>query len=410
MSVHAASPARCSAVWMPPSGPRAASEIGHVRQAGPIVGRCGIGGGPPTRKMSSTRPDSASSCRSRMVRPPIDEAALVRAVQPRGAAAGQDRRRAGASGDGRRRHCRIGKAAGGEPRGAATVGPVRYQKMREPRIGRLVIAALHQAIAEALPLRLEFYENWLKPLGLLREGKHIGPAPFSAALSFLRREDVGLYDAITGRAGVLAADWRADFLRWSGRRWAQLLPEWWRSRSALRAMRRISRAAYPNTRVRSRVRKGEARVEITRSAFCQVREPVDRPLCAFYAGRGASPDGCLRPRGDRAAGEVPGHGRHGVRADRDLAARGHLRGDGRMTRTRQALFALVAARALRPAPAQAQAQPAPAPRRRSRPRRARHGCWSCRSRSPIATRARCGSARPPRCSSATRCGRCSCPR
>ena len=49
-------------------------------------------------------------------------------------------------------------------------------------------------------------------------------------------------------------------------------------------MRRISRAAYPNTRVRTRIRKGEARVEITRSAFCQVREPVDRPLCAFYAG------------------------------------------------------------------------------------------------------------------------------
>ncbi len=156
--------------------------------------------------------------------------------------------------------------------------------MREPRIGRLVIAALHQAIAEALPLRLEFYENWLKPLGLLKEGKHIGPAPFSAALSFLRREDVGLYESITGRAGVLAADWRADFLRWSGRRWARVLPEWWRSRSALRAMRRISRAAYPNTRVRCRVRKREARVEITRSAFCQVREPVDRPLCAFYAG------------------------------------------------------------------------------------------------------------------------------
>ena len=156
--------------------------------------------------------------------------------------------------------------------------------MREPRIGRLVIAALHQAIAEALPLRLEFYENWLKPLGLLKEGKHIGPAPFSAALSFLRREDVGLYDSITGRAGVLAADWRADFLRWSGRRWARILPEWWRSRAALRGMSRISRAAYPNTRVRGRVRKREARVEITRSAFCQVREPVGRPLCTFYAG------------------------------------------------------------------------------------------------------------------------------
>jgi predicted hydrocarbon binding protein len=156
--------------------------------------------------------------------------------------------------------------------------------MREPRIGRLVIAALHQAIAEAIPLRLEFYENWLKPLGLLKEGKHIGPAPFSAALSFLRREDVGLYESITSRAGVLAADWRSDTLRWSGRRWARILPEAWRVRSALRASRRISRAAYPNTRVRCRVKGGEARVEITRSAFCQVRESVDRPLCTFYAG------------------------------------------------------------------------------------------------------------------------------
>jgi predicted hydrocarbon binding protein len=156
--------------------------------------------------------------------------------------------------------------------------------MREPRIGRLVIAALHQAIAEALPLRLEFYENWLKPLGLLKEGKHIGPAPFSAALSFLRREDPGLYEAITGRAGMLAAEWRGDTLRWSGRRWARLLPEWWRVRSALRAARRISRAAYPNTRVRSRVTRRGARVEIKRSAFCQVRESVDRPLCSFYSG------------------------------------------------------------------------------------------------------------------------------
>jgi predicted hydrocarbon binding protein len=36
--------------------------------------------------------------------------------------------------------------------------------------------------------------------------------------------------------------------------------------------------------VRCRVRTREARVEITRSAFCQVREPVGRPLCTFYGG------------------------------------------------------------------------------------------------------------------------------
>ena len=61
--------------------------------------------------------------------------------------------------------------------------------MSEPRIGRLLVASLHQAIAESLPLRLEFYENWLKPLGLLKRGQAIGLASFNAALSFLRREE-----------------------------------------------------------------------------------------------------------------------------------------------------------------------------------------------------------------------------
>ena len=49
--------------------------------------------------------------------------------------------------------------------------------MSEPRIGRFLVASLHQAIAEVLPDRLEFYENWLSVAGL-REGT-IGLAPFS---------------------------------------------------------------------------------------------------------------------------------------------------------------------------------------------------------------------------------------
>ena len=157
--------------------------------------------------------------------------------------------------------------------------------MREPRIGRLVIAALHQAIAEALPLRLEFYENWLKPLGLLKEGKHIGPAPFSAALSFLRREDVGLYEAITGRAGVLAAEWRADFAALVGPHAGRGCCRNGGARD--RRCARCAASAAPPIRTRACATasgSGEARVEITRSAFCQVREPVDRPLCSFYAG------------------------------------------------------------------------------------------------------------------------------
>src|SRR4029453_9145812 len=123
--------------------------------------------------------------------------------------------------------------------------------MSEPRIGRLVVASLHQAIAEALPLRLEFYENWLKPLGLLREGRHIGVASFAAALSFLRREEpASLYDDVTRRAGDLAAQWTFDSLPWARRRWLAILPGRMRARAALRMARLVARAAYPGIRTR----------------------------------------------------------------------------------------------------------------------------------------------------------------
>ena len=96
--------------------------------------------------------------------------------------------------------------------------------MSEPKIGRLVVASLHQAIAEAIPLKLEFYENWLKPLGLLKEGRVIGAASFSAALSFLRREEpVTTYHDITRRAGELAAVWTFEELSWTRKRWLRML-------------------------------------------------------------------------------------------------------------------------------------------------------------------------------------------
>ena len=58
--------------------------------------------------------------------------------------------------------------------------------MTEAHIGRLLAASLHQAIGELLPLRLEFYEVWLRSEGL-RNGS-IGAAPISAVLGFLRTE------------------------------------------------------------------------------------------------------------------------------------------------------------------------------------------------------------------------------
>ena len=64
--------------------------------------------------------------------------------------------------------------------------------MREAGIGRVLVASLHQGIADILPTRLAFYENWLNAEGL-REGT-IGLAPLFAVLSFLRTEgEAGLW-------------------------------------------------------------------------------------------------------------------------------------------------------------------------------------------------------------------------
>jgi len=62
--------------------------------------------------------------------------------------------------------------------------------MREAGVGRVLVASLHQAIADLLPTRLSFYENWLNAEGL-REGT-IGLAPLYAVLSFLRHYVTGM--------------------------------------------------------------------------------------------------------------------------------------------------------------------------------------------------------------------------
>src|SRR3954462_5468897 len=76
--------------------------------------------------------------------------------------------------------------------------------MTDAGVGRLLVASLHQGIADLLPTRLEFYEAWLHPTGL-RDGK-IGLAPLAAVLSFLRQEG-SAYQLITARAGEYTADW-----------------------------------------------------------------------------------------------------------------------------------------------------------------------------------------------------------
>jgi bacteriochlorophyll 4-vinyl reductase len=152
--------------------------------------------------------------------------------------------------------------------------------MSEPRIGRVLVASLHQAIADQLPNRLEFYENWLSVSGL-RDGT-IGLAPLFAVLSFLRTEGAG-YQAVTTRAGEYAADWTVNNLTPLERRVMRALPASLRARAALRTARALVRDTYPGSRALVRMRRGTASVDLRGSLFCEVREAAGFPLCGFYA-------------------------------------------------------------------------------------------------------------------------------
>jgi hypothetical protein len=150
----------------------------------------------------------------------------------------------------------------------------------EARIGRVLVASLHQAIADVLPDRLEFYENWLNAPGL-REGT-IGLAPLSAVLSFLRIEG-DAYNRIAERAGEYAADWTVSNMSGFERRVIGVLPVRLRTRSALRAAAALVRSTYPGSRVLFKIKRGKAAIDLRGSLFCEVREASAMPLCGFYA-------------------------------------------------------------------------------------------------------------------------------
>jgi len=152
--------------------------------------------------------------------------------------------------------------------------------VREASIGRVLVASLHQGIADILPTRLGFYENWLNAEGL-REGT-IGLAPLYAVLSFLRQEGEA-YHLITTRAGEYAAEWTVESMPALERRLIKSAPVWLRARLLLRLAGRLVRSTYRGSRVASKVRQGTARIDVSDSIFCTVREPVQHPLCGFYA-------------------------------------------------------------------------------------------------------------------------------
>jgi bacteriochlorophyll 4-vinyl reductase len=152
--------------------------------------------------------------------------------------------------------------------------------MSEAAIGRLLVATLHQSIADVLPTRLGFYENWLSPEGM-RTGT-IGLAPLNAVLSFLRHEGAA-YEIVTQKAGEYAAEWTVESMPSWRRSAITASPVWLRRRLLVRLGGRIVHATYHGSRAVARVRKGTTSVDVRASVFCSVREPVGHPLCGYYA-------------------------------------------------------------------------------------------------------------------------------
>src|ERR1700694_3881277 len=152
--------------------------------------------------------------------------------------------------------------------------------MREAGIGRVLVASLHQGIADILPTRLGFYENWLNAEGL-REGT-IGLAPLFAVLSFLRQEGEA-YQMITERAGEYAAEWTVLSMPSTQRALVKAAAMWLGRRLLLRLASRLVKSSYQGSRAVSKVRRGTASIHVRASIFCSVRAPVDHPLCGFYA-------------------------------------------------------------------------------------------------------------------------------
>jgi bacteriochlorophyll 4-vinyl reductase len=152
--------------------------------------------------------------------------------------------------------------------------------MSETGVGRLLVASLHQGIADVLPMRLEFYESWLNPSGL-RDGR-IGLAPLAAVLSFLRQEG-GAYTQVAKRAGEYAADWTIAALPRLQRTILRAAPPSIRRRLALGVVRQMVRRTFAGSRAVVRRRRDRITIDIQGSIFCEVRERMPQPLCEFYA-------------------------------------------------------------------------------------------------------------------------------
>ena len=147
--------------------------------------------------------------------------------------------------------------------------------MRDAGVGRVLLASLHQGIADILPTRLGFYESWLHAKGL-RDGT-IDLAPLYAVLSFLRQEGEA-YKKVTTSAGEYAAEWTVQSMGSFDRWLLRAAPNWLRNRLVLRLADRLVRDTFRRGRLGSRLRKNIGTLDLRESVFCDVRDRVETAL------------------------------------------------------------------------------------------------------------------------------------
>ena len=151
--------------------------------------------------------------------------------------------------------------------------------MTDVRIGRLLVATLHQAISQVLPDRLEFSGDRLHGKKL-RDGS-IGLAPMTAVLGFLRTEGEP-YHRVMAEAGRCAADWTIDSMTGVRQRVIGSLPRALRSRRAVRVARAIVGAGCSTSFATAKVSGGRVRFQVHDSLFCRVRAAQPQPLCHHH--------------------------------------------------------------------------------------------------------------------------------
>ena len=141
-------------------------------------------------------------------------------------------------------------------------------------------AAIHQAIGDIMPSRLEFYESYLRPRAWREDAVNL--APVAAVLSFLRHEPEGTYDAVMHRAAEYAAAWVYQALPWRVRVSGPKLPPWVRLRRLARLAKVQLERTYRGTRVAVTVRRGQLTIDVQGSVFCSTRDVARAPHCGYY--------------------------------------------------------------------------------------------------------------------------------